>query len=86
GKIFCIAGKAEQAIKYLEYSRSIDVPEQGRVSISVKEHKLVPDLLLGEAYSIMGDKGKALEAFKRAYEFEPSETVKDKIEALQEAH
>ncbi|MBI5700573.1 glycosyltransferase [Candidatus Saganbacteria bacterium] len=82
GLILGGAGSYKEAIDILEYASKIDPTKARSASQNLRNTKYLPFYYEGIVYQMAQDKVKAKEAFKKAYEFEKSEEVVQKLEEL----
>ena len=85
GIAHAVARRLEEAVKIFEHSKNLKMPVHAGSMVSLKQYKYFPHYLLGNTYALMGEKEKAIRHFKKAYEFEPDEEVRKKIEILENA-
>lgn len=82
GLILGGAGSYKEAIDLLEYASKIDPAKSRSASQNIRNCKYLPYYYEGIVYQMAQDRTKAKEAYKKAFEFEQSEEVKQKLEEL----
>ena len=81
--IYLTLGMTQKAIEVLEHASLLRKPENTPAEIDREQFGYLPNYLLGNAYLLVNDKGRALAAFKQANIFRPDDGLSLKIAGLE---
>jgi len=83
GAIYLLVGNTQKAIQVLEYSSRLPLPKGAVAGFDVEQYAYQPHCLLGNAYMLNGEKEKALDSFRKAFQFRPDRGLIEKLEKLE---